>query len=350
MTNKTSAATSPRLIDRVGEHVEGMFHRIFGRIPLRVSLLSGCFLVLVTLFLPLTIDGCGHGSGPGTNLVSGKPDCYWPGLVVNSLTPDRGRGFYLFLLAFAIFSGVLALVTLATRKISGPRPTIKSLLAIGGTTSVLVSADYGALLVGATCGWLTDTFGIEGTVWLATDLSLIFLVCVRCLRAKSVRASRWPWTIFIVAGGLCCVLGGLQVYQRIWKVHIIGEDTVLGTVMLTSIILYLIAPLSLWYRLGLWPTAELSRHWLPVRRRLALAFLPAVAGQFFAAYLAVTGNFWGLIPCLCGIHLLTLGYAQLAQQADACSSSTVASFSGEMTGMPFSARLKTLSSREQVQQ
>ena len=57
-------------------------------------------------------------------------------------------------------------------------------------------------------------------------------------------------------------------------------------------------------------------EWHPVRLRLGIIYVPAVAGQFYAAFQAVNIRVWGLNPCLVGIHLITLGYMQLAREAE----------------------------------
>jgi hypothetical protein len=87
---------------------------------------------------------------------------------------------------------------------------------------------------------------------------------------------------------------------------------------------YTIVPLLVWYRLALWPGRGSPSHWLAVRRRSALIYLPTVAGQFLAASEAIKRGAWGLIPCLVGVHLTTLGYMRLAQQAEAAQTTAPA--------------------------
>lgn len=332
MSNEISATTKPALIDRVGEKVEPRLRSILRRVPPRVSLLTGGVFILITLYLPLAVNSCGDYSGQGRDIVQGKQheefgqlvnDSNWPSFTDLSVegninhSTQVGRWFYIFLLAWATFAVLLTLGSLVNRGIPGRRPLPKWFLAIGGAISLLVLADYCAYFVGVIGASLLDWMGIDDRVyWVGCPL-LTFLVCTRCLRAKSVRASIAVCTVFILGGGLSLVAGVLEAYQVFRKVSFLDKYAG-GFVVVTPTVLYVIAPLSLWYCHAIWPGRDSLSDWVAVRRRLALIYVPAVAGQFFAAYFAIfDAHVWGLIPCLIGIHLITLGYMRLAQQAEA---------------------------------
>src|SRR5438552_4191935 len=196
MPNEISATTKPGLIDRVGEKVEPRLRSVLKRVPPRVSLLTGGVFILLTLYLPLAMNGCGKYSGRGRDIVLGEHDSYWPSL--NLLTAgDLGRWFYIFLLVCLGFSVVLALA------------------------SVEVYAD----MLGVR---LPDPFR-AGPFWGP------------------------PLEYFLVL-------------------------------------------MFFWYRYRLRPLNGSGVNWPALRRRLALALAPAVAGQFFAACVAVSWGVWGLIP------------------------------------------------------
>ncbi|PYV13372.1 MAG: hypothetical protein DMG21_21105 [Acidobacteria bacterium] len=315
MSNEVSVTTKPGLIDRVGEKVERHLSPILRRVPPRISLLTGSVFVIASLFLPLAMDACGgHATGPGLNIVLGKADCYWPSLFLGG---GLGRGFYIFVLVFALAVLVTLVAWLAVPKTLGKASFVTVLFAISGAASLVILADYCEFFVWLGSDALLKKTTAEAIVsrWAPLGVCLLTSVaCARCLRAKSVRDSLPIRILFVVAGAGTIATGCFEAYAQIRGFG--NTDLVTQIAIWAPIGLYFFAPLSLWFRYGLWPAKNSAVEWHPVRLRLGIIYVPAVAGQFYAAFQAVNIRVWGLIPCLVGIHLITLGYMQLAREAE----------------------------------
>jgi hypothetical protein len=314
--NPRITATQPGLIDRLGQKFEPRLRAIFRRLPARPSLVAGGLFILITLYLPLAVDGCGDYGGPGRALAMGKADTHWPSYL-GILSHAAGRWFYVFLLAWGALAVIFALALAAKR---GPSAALqKFLLVLAGTTSLLIMADICVLFLAF---GPASALHIPNRVadWLGVVcLILTMLICLRCARAKSVRASIPVRLVFLIAAGAILGALGLAAYQTArGKTFENALDGPAGWVLFwTLLALYLLAPLALWYRYSLWPMADSPNLWPAVRRRLALAYVPAVAGQIWAAVVAIfEAHVWGLVVCLAGVHLVTLGYLRLARQTE----------------------------------
>jgi hypothetical protein len=147
MANEAALTVKPGLIDRAGERVERGLSRILRRLPPRVSLLTGGVFILITLYLPLAVNGCGDFSGPGKDIALGKSPAYWPSLFGTEFK-QAGRWFYIFLLACAALTLFLLLLSFAGRIKLTNLPFSRALLAIAGTASFFVLADYTLYFVG----------------------------------------------------------------------------------------------------------------------------------------------------------------------------------------------------------
>jgi hypothetical protein len=327
-SNLPSNAPAPRYaIDRVAAKIEPRLRALFRRLPAGVSLFTGGVFILVTVFLPLATDGCGHYGGTGKDLLVGKSAVYWPSLA-GYWGGEFGRWFYLFLLAWAALAIAAALAPLINRDLSVRRSVIKPLAALAGAISFFVAADL--------CAW--SLLRVGDSLWPAVEdsVGVLFFGLAPCigfsaLWAKGVRASRSLRLIFAILGATCGLDVALSVYVGATSADLAGPTSaafsvVFWVVFLSPFVLCLLGPLAVWFRHGVWPMADSARYWPSLRRRLVLAYAPAVAGQIYVGFLAIFAvHVWGLVPCLLGIHLVTLGYLRLARRAEPALQSPVLS-------------------------
>ena len=310
-----SAPARRYAIDRVAAKIEPRLKALFDRLPANVSLFTGGVFILVTVFLPLAIDGCGRYGGTGKDLLIGKAGTYWPSWL--GMRPF-GRWFYIFLLAWAALAIVVALARLLKRDLG--RSRIAVLIALAGALSYFVMADFMIFAIIDLDKRLRG--GLAGYLLLLCASLAVFLF-FRAARAESIRASRFLRRLFLLGGALTALtIAG-------WAAVVISDAELIDSphralrvagdlLLLSPPALCILAPLALWFRHSLWPMADSARHWPSLRRRLALVCVPVVAGQFYAAYRSFVGpRVWGLALCLAGIHLITLGYLRLRKQAEA---------------------------------
>jgi hypothetical protein len=323
-TKLPRSAPAPRYaIDRLGEKIEPRLRAIFHRLPAGVSLFAGGIFILVTVFLPLAVNGCGGYAGTGRDLAAGKPDTFWPSWFGMSAF---GRWFYVYLLAWGVLAVVAALAHLLKR--DPRRSRIMALIALAGATSYFVMADIMIWPIFFLGDYLPDK--LKGVLALVS-LGLAAYLFLRTARVPSVRASRFLRLVFRLGGALFALsFAGWVVIAAL------DAGPASSTHLALRVVGYvqefwppafcLFGPLALWYRHGVWPMADSSVYWPSLRRRLALAYAPAVAGQFYAAYRSfVEPRVWGLAVCLAGIHLITLGYLRLARSAKPALQSSVLS-------------------------
>ncbi len=315
-SNLPSSAPAPRhLIDRVAAKIEPRLRALFRRLPSGVSLFTGGVFILATVFLPLAIDGCGGYAGTGRDLAAGKPDTYWPSWL--GMSPF-GRWFYIFLLACAALAVVVALARLFKHDFR--RSHIALLVALACATSYFVMADIMIWPIFFLGDYLPDE--LQWGLTLVT-FGLVAYLFLRTVRVPSVRASRFLRLVFRLGGGLFVLSFPAWVLVAVLDTNAANSthlalQTVGYVLLLSPPVLCVFGPLALWFRHGVWPMAESSLYWPSLRRRLALACSPVVAGQFYAAYRSfVEPRVWGLALCLAGIHLVTLGYLRLRKQAEA---------------------------------
>jgi hypothetical protein len=314
-TKLPRSAPAPRhAIDRVAAKIEPRLAALFRRLPAGVSLFTGGVFILATIFLPLAIDGCGDYAGTGKDIVLGKLDTYWPSFTGS--VPYFGRGFYIFLLAWGAVAVVAALARLLGRDLLRSRIWLPVVLA--GALSCFVMADTMVWPVIDLAYHLPD-----GLLWvLLLPVGLAPYRFFRTARAPSVRASRCLRRVFLLGS----VLFALTIAG--WAVMVITDAEPFDSPHLALCVagyllfflppaLCLFGPLALWFRHGVWPMEDSALYWPSLRRRLVLTSAPLVAGQLWVAYMPtqIPHAAWGLIPCLAGIHLITLGYLRLARSA-----------------------------------
>ena len=88
--------------------------------------------------------------------------------------------------------------------------------------------------------------------------------------------------------------------------------------------IYALVPLVLWYRHRVSTRNEVRARWPRVRDGITALYIPAVLGDCVCMVLL---GFWGLLVYLAGITLISLGYMQLAREANRSLASQ--SFQGE---------------------
>lgn len=312
---EAARAHSAKLITRFFGRLEALARSPAVRIRPRLSLASGALFVLSTLFLPLAMNSCGTGvTGPGLNVVTGGENSFWPSLFLLEI----GRGLYVLLLIVAVSALGFTVYRLIKPNVQTSHQSPKVLLALTGAVSLLLLTGYSGDFVFLGGDQVVASWDIASAV--APFLPLIvlfcmFLICTRCLRAKSVRASLLIRSLFALIGVLALAALTVESYSRL-RGHA-SADFAMAVTSWGPPILYFVGPLMLWFRYGLWPRENSNVLWPPVRQRLTWIYIPALAGQLWAAYQAVKIGVWGLIPCLIGIHLITYGYLQLLRETTA---------------------------------
>ena len=328
-SNLPGSVPAPRYaIDRVAAKIEPRLRALFRRLPAGVSLVTGGVFILVTVFLPLAIDGCGGYAGTGRDLAAGEPDTYWPGLI--EFATPCGHWFYRFLLTWAALAVVAALVVHFKRELSARRQPLLLLTALAGVISLYVIADFAAwtlFLIGVSDE--TRASAAEFTVALAAYIAL------RAAWARPVRSSLPLRLIFLILGALTTLLAALGAYCFATGTELSDSSPMWMLVIWLALVLSpfalcVLGPLALWLRHSLWPMADSSVYWPGTRRVVVLAYAPLVAAQFWIAFQAIFRyHVWGLVPCLAGIHLITLGYLRLARSAETLEASAVRVPSGQ---------------------
>jgi hypothetical protein len=81
-------------------------------------------------------------------------------------------------------------------------------------------------------------------------------------------------------------------------------------------VLYWLVPAVLWHRFGLSRREERRAQWPRIRSRILLVFIPVLAIDCLLFVDIVERGIWGFLPFFAGLHLLSLGYMQLARAAE----------------------------------
>lgn len=296
------------------------------RIRPRVSLFSGSVLVLLTLFLPTTIDSCGRAK-PGYKLALGEKDTYWPSLFF--LASERAsRAFYMVSLTLAVLTLLLLLVSLyrvTPLRNDGGRGLPNVFFVAVGTVSLFVWADYSSWAIEFLPYAMSDVTGAGDLFAILATSYLLLLVPISFLRPEFWKLNGFlAW--LVGAGGVVFSLflidllrhgGRLQeVTTFVLKdVNTQSEDVSLPG--LICLLLYCFLPLLVWYRVGLRRGTEAVAKWTEIRPRLQRlwAFQAVSAGVVVVVVAVIPPDLWGL-PCyFIGINLIALGYMRLAREA-----------------------------------
>jgi hypothetical protein len=267
--------------------------------------------------MPLALDSCGGCSGTGWDLAAGEPDTYWPGLM--GFGTSYGHWFYRFLLLWAALAVVAALPLLLKQDLSARRRVVPLLAAVGGAISFYVAVDFATWAPILTGDRLSPPHQESVAIFV---VGLTAYIALRAAWAKAVRASLTLRLIFLILGALTALFAASEGYLFATGMELLVSSpaVIIGWILLlASVALWVLGPLALWLRHSLWPMADSSLLWPSARRLAVLAYTPVVAAQLWVLWTAAHRPYrvWGLVPCLLGIHLITLGYLRLRKQAEA---------------------------------
>lgn len=278
------------------------------RIRPRVSLASGSVLVLLTLFLPITVDSCGQAAGPGYDLALGHPNTCWPGFL-GFIFEGVGRFQYLASLALAALSILLVLGLLLWRGHASRGRLFAGFFAASGTLSLFTLSDYFILVLPP---W--DIF--EGVLAGIRPLLsvIIYLLLFVAILAPGLF---WPGRIFAI-WLIAFPLALLVMWTSERAAQLMGwELKVPGSWSALPLGVYYLMPLFLWYWKGLLRRSEAVEQWPRIRLGLACLYAPAAAANCLLLLFASLERVWGLVPYVFGIHLISLGFMRLAGRGEA---------------------------------
>jgi hypothetical protein len=284
------------------------------RLRARVSLASGSVLTLLTLFLPIAYEACGPPR-KGYEFIRGKG--IWPGLLT-FVFPGWEQGFYVLALALAVFTLLLVLASFHRPAFLRKHALITWPFALAGAFSFFVIVDFFWIFAGDWLGALLQRFEVRDDTSVAVVAALTFLVLAACLRSRFLRAQGWVVALFAIASALSLMVLA-NFFLLLFTPHRFLRDGWSLRMVTAPAILYWLVPLVLWLRFGLFGRSELQLQWPGIRSRLIAMYLPVVAIDclFFAE--VVKMGIWGFVPFFLGLHLLSLGYMQLAREAEGSS-------------------------------
>jgi len=296
--------------ERAWERAQGWARGLISQLRPRVSLASGSVLVLLTLFLPIAYEACGP-QRKGHEFIRGEG--VWPGLLT-FVSPWVERGFYI--LALALAACTLLLVLISLRRPGFLRKSALSpwLFAIAGAFSLFVITDFFWVFAGLWLEPLLQRLEVRDDVTAAVLPALTFLVLVSCLRSRFLRTQRWIVALFAVACVLSLTVLADFFLSLFTPYGFLREATSAGMVMAPAL-LYSVVPLILWLRFGLFGRSELRAQWPGIRRRVVQMYTPLVVLDCLFFSEAVKMGIWGFLPFFVGLHLISLGYMQLAREA-----------------------------------
>ena len=272
------------------------------RLKPKFSLATGSVLVLLTLYLPIMVTSCGDPKR-GYQLLMGQNDTFWPGLWVLDFQAP-GRIFYALNLALAGLTLCLVVSTAYRGEILRSAQAIRWLFLVAGTISLLVLSDFSTLGFAFLCRLDTPISAVQ------FGLPLL-LIPVSFLRPEFWRVKGFlSWALVIGA-----VLFSLFVLDSLdfWD---LGNKPYLSS--LVPGILYTVIPLGIWYRFGLSQRGEWQARWEQMRPRMQALYtlVMILACCALVVWGLAESHLWGLLPYFVGIHLISLGYMQLWQEAN----------------------------------
>jgi hypothetical protein len=273
----------------------------------RVSLFAGAVFVLLTLFLPIAYNACSPNETGAQFIAEGSG--HFP-LVVGLNSDVFGRSFYTFVVLFAALTFLLVMVSRFRPQVFRGRRSVIVLYGIAGTLSLYLLADAVCFVLG--WGLLRSVLeGIETRH--AAGFGLILVLIALCLRSKFLRRSKLILAL-LTAGALACVIyiGG-YVASLFLPFQGFSENarTVLYFIPMN---LYWAVPACLWYRFGLRPRQTDEIPWPRIRSYIVKAYLPALGCVPLLFWLVANEHVWGFIPFSIGMHLMSVGYMQLARK------------------------------------
>ena len=284
-------------------------HSALANLRPRVSLFSGAAFVLLTLFLPIAFNSCSPDK-TGREFLSGA-SANFP-LLAGIYSEAFGRGFYALSILFAAFTLVLVLVSWFQTRVFRGRRWVTSLYGASGTISLYILGDAVCFMLGWLVGMILEST-LQGDETRTTVGFCIILVLVAlCLRSKFLRGSR-----LILALLTAAIIGCLLVIAKYFSAlffpgrHI--PDWSLDRQLIILENLYWFLPAYLWYRFGLRQRPSGETPWPNIRSTILKVYLPALVCVPILFWLVANEHVWGFIPFSIGIHLMSLGYMQLAR-------------------------------------
>jgi len=296
--------------ERAWERAHGWARVLISQLRPRMSLASGSVLVLLTLFLPIAYEACGPNRR-GHEFIRGEGA--WPGLV-SLISPWVERGFYALTLALAACTLLLVLISLRRSEFLRKGALSTRLFAVSGALSLFVITDFFWVFVGLWLEPLLQRLEVQDNTSAAVVAALTFLVLVSCLRSRFLRTQRWVVALFAAASALSLTVIANFFLSLFTPYGFLREATSAGMVMAPAL-LYWLVPLILWLRFGLFGRSELRAQWPGIRRRVIQMYTPLVVLDCLFFSDVVKMGIWGFLPFFVGLHLISLGYMQLAREA-----------------------------------
>ncbi len=280
----------------------------------RLSLAAGSVLVLLTLFLPIAYEACGPPR-KGHEFIRGKG--IWPGLLTFVL-PGWERGFYILALALAACTLLLLLASIRRPALLRKHALITWLFALAGAFSFFVIVDFFWIFA---ADWLEaplQRLEVREDMSVAVVAALTLLVLTACLRSRFLRGQRWVVALFAITSALSLLILANFFLLLFTPRRLLRSEWSLW-MMMAPAILYWLVPLVLWLRFSLVGGTERQAQWPGIRSRLIAMYLPVAAIDclFFAD--VVKMGIWGFLPFFLGLLLMSLGYMQLAREAEGSS-------------------------------
>lgn len=293
------APWAARMMDRGEDFVR----KILAPLRPRVSLASGSVLVLLTLFLPIGYQSCGPETR-GYELLQGKGD--WPTFVGITLTDYFGPIFYGLVLALAASTLIFTVISIGNPGSLRNRVWNHRLMVVSGMLSLFLIADVLVLLPLA-----ANDYGAVASV----------PIILSCLLPGKFWPKRIFWTWFGVLILVMLTFFGLTALKWI-------ERDAPAWFLLGIWSIYALVPLALWWA-GL--SGRLEPNWNDVRRGLIAFYLPGVLGNICFSWVAWREGIWGFVPCMAGLHLMSLGYWRLARAPLEAANNDIVGFPPEIS-------------------
>ncbi len=245
----------------------------------------------------------------------------WGRHLAGALTvfPWAEWGFYILTLVFAAVTTALLLLSCLRPQIFQSRRLTVLTFAIGGTLSLFLVSDFSWLFLGFWAHKVWSWFGGSDDALVAVAVAAAILVLASLLHSKFLRTQRWAIYLLGIGGAVSLLL--LTNFYTSWVSSRTLLEPEICVRMLTCLsCLYWIVPAVLWYRLGLSGRSEMKAQWIAMRSRVMQMYVPLVVTDCIFLVLVVKDGVWGFLVFFMGLHLLSLGYMQLARNATPCTS------------------------------
>ncbi len=273
-------------VSRLIESGEVASGRILAALRPRVSLASGSIMVLLTLILPIGYESCGPETR-GYELLQGRGG--WPTLLGISFGKYFGSPFYGVLLALALVTLVLVVISLFKPSLWHNRALCRRLFLLSGALSLFLLADVTALLPMGADEW--------GSVAVA-------LIIASCLAPIAF----WPRRVLEIWLGLIGIL--LLTAWLSTKSNLKGGD-ISSWFMVGTWFVYGLGPIILW--LGM-ISGRFGDQRQRIRRGLIVFYFLVALGNVAFFEVAWREGIEGFVPCSLGLYLMALGYTRLAKE------------------------------------